>query len=260
MSKSIRFRAFLLLTILVAEFGALEGGLRLYSAFEGSRTFQSLFMDDPAVGIRLRPGANIRYTTVEFSTDITINAQGVRDSDPIGPKPSGERRILVLGDSLVLSVQVSLAETFCKRLESRLNATSGPTHWRVINGGVQGYGPVDEWLFYEHVAAAFQPDIVLIVTFVGNDATEAADLGSWVEAGKPIRVDQPGVRWFRRIVRSSIVLQMVRVRWDQLRSRFEYGTPEPPLATYLASPAAGRCARPGSHARGLRPDCRARKG
>ena len=53
--------------------------------------------------------------------------------------------------------------------------------WRVINGGVQGYGPVQEWFFFDHVAAAFQPDIVLIVAFVGNDAIEAHDTAALAE-------------------------------------------------------------------------------
>lgn len=236
MKPSAPWRALILVLVLVAQFAVLEAGLRIYGAFEGSTTFQSLFMDDPDVGIRLRPNAHIRYTTVEFTTDVAINAQGVRDDDPIGPKVGGERRIVVLGDSLVLSVQVSLAETFCKRLEAHLNAQGGQNRWRVINAGVQGYGPVDEWLFFDRVAAAFQPDVVLVVSFVGNDAIDAADTAASLGAGQAVRPAQPGVTWFRRLVRSSVVLQSVRLRWDQLRSRFATGTPERPLATYLKDP------------------------
>src|SRR4029453_11819399 len=101
-------RWLLLLVILVLEFALLAAGLRLYGSFEGSTTFQSLFMADPYVGSRLRPGAKIRYTSVEFTTDIAINEAGVRDDEPLGPKAPNERRVLVLGDSLVLSVQVPL--------------------------------------------------------------------------------------------------------------------------------------------------------
>ena len=233
---SIIRRGAVLAIVLLAQFALLEAGLRVYAAYEGSSTFQSLFMDDPQVGIRLRPNTRIRYTTVEFSTEIAINAQGVRDNEPIAAKAPGERRILVLGDSLVFSVQVSLADTFCEKLERDLNARGTPERWRVINGGVQGYGPVDEWLFFDKVGAAFQPDLVLIVAFVGNDAIEAADAMPSFEAGRPISATQPSVRRIRRLVRSSVVLQMVRVRWDQLRSRISLGTPEAPLASYLASP------------------------
>ena len=67
MFRSAASRVLLLALIFILEFAAIEGVLRVYGAFEGSSTFQSLFMDDPDVGIRLRPGAHIRYTTVEFS-------------------------------------------------------------------------------------------------------------------------------------------------------------------------------------------------
>lgn len=233
-SAARRWLVFVL--VLVAEFAALEAGLRVYGSFEGTTTFQSLFMSDPFVGVRLRPGASIRYTTVEFTADVNVNAQGVRDDEPLGPKQAGERRIVVLGDSLVLSVQVSLADTFCKDLERRLNARGGPDHWRVINGGVQGYGPVQEWFYFDKIAAAFEPDVVLIVAFVGNDVIEAADSEAALIAGRPLEDQQPNLNRMRRIVRSSIVLQYVRMRWDQLSGRFATGTPERPLASYLSDP------------------------
>ncbi len=240
-------RLLLLAAILAAEFAALEAGLRWHGGSDASPAFQSLFMQDPAVGHRLKPGARARYTTVEFSTDLAINAQGVRDDAAIGPKAPGERRILVLGDSLVFSVQVPLVETFCKRLESMLNARlnaapggapPGGTRWRVINGGVQGYGPIHEWFFFDRVAAAFEPDIVLVVVFVGNDAVESNDLEPWLAAGRPVATAGTSPTGLRRLVRSSIALQLVRLRWDQLRGRFASATPERPLASYLEDPPA----------------------
>lgn len=239
-------RLLLLAAILAAEFAALEAGLRWHGGSDASPAFQSLFMQDPAVGHRLKPGARARYTTVEFSTDLAINAQGVRDDAEIGPKAPDERRILVLGDSLVFSVQVPLVETFGKRLESRLNARPGDApagapggpRWRVINGGVQGYSPIHEWFFFDRVAAAFEPDIVLLVVFVGNDAVESHDLEPWLAAGRPLATDGATPTGLRRLVRSSIALQLVRMRWDQLRGRFASATPERPLASYLEAPPA----------------------
>jgi hypothetical protein len=232
-------RVLLFAAILAGEFVVLEAGLRWYGGSEASPGFQSLFMNDPAVGHRLKPEARTTYTTVEFSTDLAINAQGVRDDEPIGPKAAGERRVLVLGDSFVLAVQVPIAETFVERLEARLNAEAGAggTRWRVINGGVQGYGPVNEWLFFDRVAAAFEPDLVVQMVYVGNDAIEAGDLRAWLTDGPP----QPAagaatLSAVRRFVRASLVWQMTRVRWDQLRSRFVTRIPEPPLATYLETP------------------------
>jgi hypothetical protein len=234
--KSIGTRAVLLALVLVIEFAVIEAGLRIQDSIEGNRTFGSLFMDDPVAGLRLRPNTRIRYTTVEFSTEIAINAQGVRDDEPIGPKPANERRLVILGDSLVLSVQVPFEGTFGEQLERRLNARGGSARWRVINAGVQGYGPVQEWFFFDKIAAAFEPDVVLIVPFVGNDAIEAADTLDALEAGRPLEQEQPTIRGFRRLVRTSLTLQSVRVRWDQLRGRITVGTPERPLASYLTDP------------------------
>jgi hypothetical protein len=230
-------RALVLAVILVLQFAVLEAGLRVAGGAEGV-SFQAIFMSDPDVGHRLRPGSRMRYVTREFETDLAINAQGVRDDEPIGPKVAGERRIVILGDSLVMSVQVPLAETFAERLEARLSAADPAHRWRVINAGVQGYGPVDEWFFFDRVVAAFEPDIVLVVPFVGNDAIEAVDKEAWLDAGRPVASTSAEVATarVRRVVRSSLVLQHARVRWDQLRARLRSSVPEPPLASYLADP------------------------
>jgi hypothetical protein len=145
-----------------------------------------------------------------------------------------------------MAIQVPLAGTFCKRLQDRLNAdpAAGPYRYRVINAGVQGYGPVQEWLFYQHVAAAFDADVVLIALFTGNDATEAADGASAVLPASALTqaMRQPAsVRrapiapgWMRRIVRRSMVLQIVRLRATLLVDRFGPAPAlERPLAAYL---------------------------
>ena len=232
-------RLFVLALILLAEFAALEAGLRLAAGgSEAGASFQSLFMSDPDVGHRLRPHGRMRYVTREFDTQLAINAQGVRDDADIGPKAAEERRVLILGDSLVMSVQVPLGETFGKRLEARLAEADPGRRWRVINAGVQGYGPVEEWFFFDRVAAAFDPDIVLIVSFVGNDAVEAADREAAFLAGRPAvgTTGQRTVTRVRRLIRASLVLQYARVRVDQLRARLTSPVPERPLATYLADP------------------------
>jgi hypothetical protein len=230
----------LLALILAAEFAVLEAGLRWHGGSEASPGFQRLFMQDPRVGHRLRPGASTRYTTPEFSTHIGINDQGVRDDAPIGPKQPGETRIVILGDSLVLSVQVELQETFAKHLERGLQESMPSRTWRVINAGVQGYGPVDEWLFYRNVIDALEPDLVLVMTFVGNDAVEAHDKEAWIDAGGRPQgaVSEMAATRVRRLVRSSMVLQGVRLRWDQLTARFEGPGAERPLTSYLSDPPA----------------------
>lgn len=225
-------RILLFAAIMLAQFGLFEAGMRLHAGSEAAPVFQQLFMRDAEVGVRLRPGASARFKTSEFETDIVINSSGVRDSE-IGPKPADERRIVVLGDSIVLSVQVQATETFCARLQERLNARRAPgdPSYRVINAGVQGYGPVEELSFFEHVASRFEADVVLVAVYVGNDAMEAHDSGDAVLPRSPSEPAAGGVSaattrpspwplWLRRLVRRSMVLQTVRLRTLTLLERY----------------------------------------
>ena len=228
--------------ILAAQFGVFETALRVWGHSEAAPAFQGLFDGDAAAGYRLKPNARVRFATSEFDTEIHINAEGVRDDDPIGPKPANERRILLLGDSLVLSVQVPFSQTFGELLERRLNARGAAYHYRVINAGVQGYGPVEELLFFRTIAATFQPDLVLETVFVGNDAEEAVRsaprlLGDARPAARAVAESM--TTRLRRIVRRSMVLQLLRLRVVSATERFSgvLAAPEPPLQSYAATPA-----------------------
>lgn len=239
--KTMR-RGLLVAAIVAAQFVLFEVALRTWGHSEAAPSFQALFMPDPAVGYRLRPGARTRFVTSEFDTHIAINAQGVRDDRDIGPKPPNERRIVVLGDSIVLSVQVDEQQTFCALLEKRLNAGGGPVRYRVINAGVQGYGPVEELLFFRRIAKAFQPDLVIETVFVGNDAEDAVASAPRLKGSARSAADALSdslVSRLRRLVRRSMVLQVLRLRVVSVTDRFGgFGAPpEPPLQTYAAHPA-----------------------
>jgi lysophospholipase L1-like esterase len=226
--------------IVAAQFVIFEVGLRTWGSSEAAPSFQGLFETDPAIGYRLKPHARTRFTTTEFTADIAINGAGLRDDDELGPKAPDERRILLLGDSLVLSVQVPFPDTFGERLERRLNARGLPVRFRVVNGGVQGYGPVEEQLFFRSIAAAVQPDLVIPVLFVGNDAEEAVSSQHKLDDGRratAVVADSLLAR-LRRLVRRSMVLQILRLRVISITSRVSTAAPpEPPLQSYAASPA-----------------------
>jgi lysophospholipase L1-like esterase len=246
--------------IVLVQFGLFEAGLRLAGGSEAAPAFQRLFLDDPYIGYRLRPSTTTRFTTQEFSTDIAINSAGVRDEE-IGGKAPKERRILVLGDSLVLAVQVPLAQTFCKRLEALLNEHASGLRYRVIDAGVQGYGPVEEALFYQRFVSKLEPDLVLVVTFVANDAIEAYQRAFRLSPGAegpPPTHPHPIRAPLRRIIRRSVVLQIINQRLDQVRERFHrpgrvqpdlrlltYATPEVPEVAHgldISRDAIGRIA------------------
>jgi hypothetical protein len=228
--------------IMAAEFGVFEAALRTWGSSEAAPAFQGLFANDPVIGYRLKPGARVRFATAEFDTEIDINTTGVRDDEEIGPKSANERRILVLGDSLVLSVQVPFRQTFGELLEHRLNASSQGIRYRVINGGVQGYGPVQELLFFRSVLTDVRPDIVIETLFVGNDAEDAVNSEALFD--RPARptsetLHEAATTRLRRLVRRSMVLQVLRLRALAATERFTRtaGPPEAPLQSYAAHPS-----------------------
>ena len=229
--------------ILAVQFGVFEAALRTWGSSEAAPAFQGLFANDPVIGYRLKPGARIRFATSEFDTEIAINSTGVRDDEEIGEKRPDERRILLLGDSLVLSVQVPFRQTFGELLEQRLNRGGSPIRYRVINGGVQGYGPVQELLFFRSILPVVKPDLVVETLFVGNDAEDAAASESLLAGpARPVTESarQAAVTRLRRLVRRSMVLQVLRLRAVAATERFARtaGPPEPPLQSYAAHPAA----------------------
>jgi hypothetical protein len=227
--------------VAAAQFGLFEAGLRTWGSSEAAPSFQGLFEPDPAIGYRLKAHARARFTTSEFTAEIATNGAGLRDDDEVGPKSPQERRIVLLGDSLVLSVQVPFRQTFGELLEQRLNRRSSAFRYRVINAGVQGYGPVEEQLFFRTIAGTVQPDLVLPVVFVGNDAEEAVSSRDKLDETRrtsQIVADSLLTR-VRRLVRRSMVLQILRLRIVAATERLSPSPapPEPPLQSYALQPA-----------------------
>jgi lysophospholipase L1-like esterase len=227
--------------IAAAQFGIFEAALRTWGSSEAAPSFQGLFETDSAIGYRLKPHARTRFTTSEFSAEIAVNGAGLRDDEELGPKQPDERRILLLGDSLVLAVQVPFNQTFGELLEAHLNAGPSTVRYRVLNAGVQGYGPVEEQLFLRTIARAVEPDLVMPVVFVGNDAEEALSSQPKLDParGASEAVADSLVTRLRRLVRRSMVLQILRLRIVTATERLSpsLAPPEPPLQSYAAEPA-----------------------
>jgi hypothetical protein len=104
----------------------------------------------------------------EFTQLMQTNEVGQRGRSIPIEKPPGTFRILVLGDSFVEAYQVAERERFLARLEEQLNLNS-PIRFEVIDGGCGGWGTAQEYLYWQHEGRAYQPDLVLLAVFVGND-------------------------------------------------------------------------------------------
>jgi lysophospholipase L1-like esterase len=126
---------------------------------------------DPVLGVRLTPGDRGWWTQEdrEFLVPVQINREGLRDVEHRYAKPPGVFRILILGDSFVEAMHVPIESTFPRQLQERLNGDGGAGRIEVINAGVSGYGTASELLYFEREGKRYQPDLVLLAFYPGND-------------------------------------------------------------------------------------------
>lgn len=139
---------------------------------------------DPVRGWRNRASVSGPYGQDEFLTWVSMNSLGQRGG-PRTLERAGERaRIAILGDSQTWGDGVADHETFAHLLDS--------DRFDVLNFGVMGYGTDQALLQYVVEAAAFDPDVVVITAFLGNDLRDNLSTGSF-QFPKPVfRIDSSG--------------------------------------------------------------------
>lgn len=174
----------------------------------------------------LIPNAVSRYISEqgEFDIDIRINSLGLRDREYTEEKPKGVYRILVLGDSPVVGIEVPSEETFPNQLEQLLNQKQ-PGRFEVLNGGMQGYSPILYYLFLKEKGLKFDPDMILLnfsITDVTDDYNYAMQ-AKFDENGLPVSVtkvvqleNQMSSVPFRQFLRNNSVLyHFIRDRYHR---------------------------------------------
>ena len=118
----------------------------------------------PRRGYQLRAGFD---GISKFGIPLHVNSLGLRSPEIAVPKPAGQKRVLVLGDSVTFGSGVPEEQSFSRRLESTLRQQLAcPVE--VVNAGVSGYGTVEEADYFTHEGLEVEPDVVLIY-YVEND-------------------------------------------------------------------------------------------
>jgi hypothetical protein len=162
----------------------LEITVRLLEPREVMRYF---FMSpDSVVDHKFTPGAIGHYKTPEFDVIYKINSLGLRDREIALEKPSGTKRILMLGDSFTEGDGVEQHETFSSLLQRKLDSLSLPQQWEVINAGVGSYSPLLEYLYLVREGVKLKPDLV-ILNF------DISDVYDDITYSQRARVDDHGV-------------------------------------------------------------------
>ena len=110
--------------------------------------------------------------TEDYIHDLTLNSAGMHDGEHPQTKPADTQRILMLGDSFVRAHQVRESETAHQLLENLLNQEATASPVEVISAGVDGWGTGQQLLYYRHEGRFSQPDLVLLMVYLGNDVTD----------------------------------------------------------------------------------------
>jgi hypothetical protein len=140
----------LVLTLVLAELA-----VRAFAAWAGT----SLIISDTLDAHRLTPGQ-------DYGGGLRGNALGYPGADFQPDKRLGVFRIAALGDSFAIGPAVPFADNYLTFLETKLPGVE------VYNFGVSGAGPREYQAILHRDVWAFQPDLVLLSIFVGNDITE----------------------------------------------------------------------------------------
>jgi len=144
----------------------------------------------PVLGWALKPDASYLYEMPEGTMSVTYSTQGWRDLEHAVKKPDGVFRILVLGDSFMEANSVELNDAFHRRVEELARAAGSNTE--VINMGVAGYGTLQEYLVYRDIGQLYEPDLVLLGFYLGNDlANNSPELASSLTAEGAVTNTRP---------------------------------------------------------------------
>jgi len=133
-----------------------------------------------------------------YYVEYRFNSRGCRGPEPETPAPTGQRRILAVGDSFTLGVGVHEQDTFAHQLGTLLNAEAaaqgGGRTYEVANCGVSGYATREARLMYELQAPHYRPDLVILTMVHNDDRSWRSD----VEAGfvhRPSNLERSLLPW-----------------------------------------------------------------
>ncbi|MBI3861928.1 MAG: SGNH/GDSL hydrolase family protein [Planctomycetia bacterium] len=178
--------------------------------------------------LRLAPNAELRHKSREFDYVFRTNKLGLRGPDVPFVKPAGTFRIVVLGDSFVAGYGVADEHVLTRLIEQEL---AGPraepgARFEVVNVGRVGTSTIRELDLYESLGRKFQPDLVILAYYLGNDLAEVVqeqtddELAGWTPPG---RVRQAAYVCFPNLY---LELAMVRQSRKQLREFTRRGESE----------------------------------
>lgn len=198
----------LVLAGIMMSVGLMEAVVRVFAPQVGVgwtpyrfEAYRGIYRLHPTYGYEFIPSLPEREDRQpEFRYVFTTSRQGLRDSD-IGPKTAAFR-IIGVGDSMTFGSGVESEQTYLRSLARLLRDRYGAGTVEVFNAGVNGYGTGNEYFFLKDKLLVYEPNLVIVGFFVGNDVFDNADFsgtGYFLDADGYLRrreradaVDTPG--------------------------------------------------------------------
>ena len=127
-------------------------------------------------GFSLRPNAS-GWWSREGEAYVKINKHGLRDKEYKKNKNKNVFRIAVLGDSFAEARSIPMEKTFWFLMQSELNFCKlNKKKIEVINFGVTEYSTAQQLLTLKYHVWDYDPDIILLAFFSGNDVADNSKL------------------------------------------------------------------------------------
>lgn len=162
----------------------LEFGLNIFAP-SPSIPKRMFLQPDRYTGYKGIPNMEGTWREGKIESYVKMNSLGFRDDEYGYGKNEGVFRIVVLGDSFTLGLQVELDKTYHSILENKLNSSGNGT-FEVINLGLDGFSTGQQYLAFKHYGLKYQPDLVILAFFIRNDVRENSLWLSSLLAGKSI--------------------------------------------------------------------------
>lgn len=140
----------------------------------------AVYQNDPLYGLKMVPGLKGYLREEEFVYPFRLNSLGFRDEERSVRKSDNVYRIIGLGDSFSWGAGVGADATFLKKLEERLNQNSPAKHYEVFNWGVNAWGTAQQLLCLKYQAIKYNPDLIILQYFKGNDLSDNVISGLFV--------------------------------------------------------------------------------
>lgn len=156
---------------------------------------------DPVLGWSKIPGARALFRRREYTTEVRVNSQGLRDVERSYTPPANALRLLAVGDSFVEAYTVPFESSVTQALERELQRQQCAAE--VVNGGTQAYSTDQEYLFYRDEGRRYGARVVLHF-FYYNDVLFNARQTCYGRF-KPVLDDVDGELRLRRTVKVAPV-------------------------------------------------------